>query len=119
MRVMIIGASSNRAKYGNKAVRAYVRAGHTVLPVNPNEESVEGIRTYATIAEAPGPIDRASLYVPPSIGAAMMAQLAQRGDVGEIWLNPGAESREVMAQAQQAGVEPILGCSIIDIGERP
>lgn len=119
MRVMVIGASSNRSKFGNKAVRAYLRQGHEVLPVNPNEETVEGLRCYATIAEVPGPIDRATIYVPPQVGAPMMAQLAARGDVAEVWLNPGAESPEVLAAAERAGIEPIQACSIVDIGERP
>ena len=119
MRVMVIGASGDRAKYGNKAVRAYLRRGHTVLPVNPNEEKIEGLRVYATIAEAPGPIDRATLYVPPAVGAGLMAQLAARGDVAEVWLNPGAESPEVLEAAARAGIEPIQACSIVDIGENP
>lgn len=119
MRVMVIGASGNRSKYGNKAVRAYLRRGHTVLPVNPNEAEVEGLRSYPTIAEVPGPIDRATIYVPPAIGAAMMAELARRGDVDEVWLNPGAESREVLDAARAAGIETIQACSIVDIGERP
>jgi predicted CoA-binding protein len=119
MRVLIIGASSNQSKYGNKSVRAHLRRGHTVLPVNPNEEEVEGLRTYPTVADAPGPIDRASFYVPPAVGATIMAQLAARGDVREVWLNPGAESQEVIEAARKAGFEPILACSIIAIGERP
>lgn len=119
MRVMIIGASGNRAKYGNKAVRAYLRRGHTVLPVNPNEPEIEGLQAYAAVADVPGPIDRATIYVPPAIAATLMAPLAARADVAEVWLNPGAESPEVLAAAERAGLSPILACSIVDIGEHP
>lgn len=119
MRVMVIGASSDRSKYGNKSVRAYLRAGHVVLPVNPREESIEGQKCYATIAEVPGPIDRATLYVPPRVGAGMMAELAARGDVGDVWLNPGAESDAVLAAAKKVGIEPVEGCSIVAIGQIP
>jgi len=119
MRVMVIGASTNREKYGNKAVRAYMRGGHEVLPVNPRADVIEGLRCYHTIAEAPGPIDRATVYLPPKMGAEAMEELGARGDVGEVWLNPGAESPEVVAAAKRAGLEVIQACSIIDIGERP
>lgn len=119
MRVMIIGASSNRSKFGNKAVRAYLRGGHTVLPVNPNESSVEGLPTYATVSDPPGPIDRALFYVQPAVGATLMKDLAARGDVREVWLNPGAESPEVLAAAAKAGLDPIQACAIVDIGQRP
>ena len=40
--VAVIGASSARHKYGNRAVRAYLRQGWTVYPVNPNEADRRG-----------------------------------------------------------------------------
>jgi len=119
MRIMIIGASNDRSKYGNKAVRAYVRQGHTVLPVNPNESSVEGLPCFTSIAGVPGPIDRAAFYVPPAIGVGAMRQLGERKDVGEVWLNPGSESQEVLDAAAAVGIEPIQACAIVDIGEMP
>lgn len=119
MRVLIVGASNNRAKYGNKAVRAYLRQGHEVLPVNPHETTIEGLRVYHDIAAAPGPIDRATLYIPPHLGAPIIAALAARHDVAELWFNPGSESPELIAQAKKAGLEVIQACSIVDIGEMP
>jgi predicted CoA-binding protein len=119
MRVMIVGASADRSKYGNKAVRAYQRQGHDVLPVNPAGGVIEGAATYRNIAEVPGPIDRASLYVPPAVGVKLIEELAARGDVAELWLNPGSESDELIDRARSLGFDPILACSIVDIGERP
>ena len=42
--VAIVGASADRRKFGNKAVRAYLRQGWKVYPVNPNRDEIEGIR---------------------------------------------------------------------------
>lgn len=119
MRVMVIGASNNRAKFGNKAVRAYRRQEHEVIPVNPNEREIEGLPSYASVLNVPGKIDRALFYVQPEIGLTVVDELGQRGNVDEIWLNPGAESQELVARAREFGFEPILACSIIDIGEHP
>lgn len=119
MRVMIVGASNNRAKFGNKAVRAYQRQGHDVLPVNPHGDLIEGAPTWRDVREVPGPIDRVLFYVPPEIGITLVDHLAARGDVGEVWLSPGAESDELVAAAQQHGLDPVLACAIIDVGERP
>ncbi len=116
---MIIGASTNRAKFGNKAVRAYQRQGFVVLPVNPRTEVVEGLKCWRSIADVPGPIDRALFYLPPKIGLQAIEELAVRGDVKEVWLNPGAESDELIARAEALGFAPILACAIVDIGERP
>lgn len=119
MRVMIIGASNDRHKFGNKAVRAYLRQGETVLPVNPHEQQIEGQRVWANIADVPGPIDRALFYVPPQVGLELVDELAGRGDVEEVWLNPGAESDALIARAKSLGFDPIMACAIVDIGERP
>lgn len=119
MRIMIVGASTNRDKFGNKAVRAFVRQGHDVFPVNPRADAIEGLRCYHTIDEVPGPIDRASLYLPPKLGIDAVRELAARGDVAELWLNPGAESAELVAEARKLGFDPVQACSIVAIGERP
>jgi predicted CoA-binding protein len=116
--VAIIGASSNRNKFGNRALRAYARQGFTVLAINPNEKEVEGHRTYASVLDVPGPIDMATVYVPGHIGVRVMEQLAQKG-ISEVWLNPGADTEEVVAEARKLGLNTIQACSIMAIGEPP
>ena len=53
--VAVIGASSDRQKFGNRAVRAFLREGYTVVPINPHEAEVEGLRTYRVGARRAGP----------------------------------------------------------------
>jgi predicted CoA-binding protein len=116
--VAVIGASSNRAKFGNKALRAFARQGFTVFAVNPNELEVEGYRTYPSVLDVPGPIDMATVYVPPDVGLQVVEELARKG-VGEVWLNPGADGDEVVDRARELGLKTIQACSIMSIGERP
>jgi uncharacterized protein len=116
--VAVIGASSNRAKFGNKALRAFARQGYTVIPINPNEAEVEGYRTYPTVLDVPGAIDMATVYVPPRAGVAVMEDLAKKG-IAEVWLNPGADGDDVVKRAQELGLNTIQACSILGIGESP
>ena len=116
--VAIIGASTNRNKFGNRALRAFERQGFNVLAINPNETEVEGHKTYATVLDVPGPIDMATVYVPPRVGVQVMEQLARKG-VPEVWLNPGADGDEVVARARELGLKTIQACSILAIGESP
>ena len=118
MRVMIVGASTNPEKFGNKAVRAYLRQGWTVYPVNPREPEVEGLKSYASITDIPGPVTRATLYLPPAVGLGVLESIKAKG-VQELYVNPGAESDELMAKAEALGLDPIWACSIVEIGERP
>ncbi len=123
VRVMVVGASTDRSKFGNKAVRAFVRNGDQVLPVNPRAarhgERIEGLEVFPDVASVPGPIDKATIYLPPELGVAAIEALAARCDVGEVWLNPGAESPAVLRRARELGLEPILACSIVAIGLEP
>jgi hypothetical protein len=116
--VAVIGASANRAKYGNKALRAYERQGYRVIPINPNESEVEGHRTFASVLDVPEKIDMATIYVPPEIGVRVLDDVAKKG-IPEVWLNPGADEPEVVARARALGLNAIIACSILGIGERP
>jgi predicted CoA-binding protein len=116
--VAVIGASSNRDKFGNKALRAFERRGYIVIPINPSETEVEGHKTYPSVLDVPGQVDMATVYVPPRAGVRVMEELAKKG-VAEVWLNPGADGHEVVDRARELGLKTIQACSIIAIGESP
>ena len=116
--VAVIGASSDRRKFGNRALRAYQQQGHTVIPINPNEAEVEGLKTYASVLDVPGSIDMATFYVQPEVGERVIEEVARKG-IAEVWLNPGAESDALLARAESLNIRPILACSVIAIGKDP
>ena len=116
--VAVIGASSDRRKFGNRALRAYIQQGFTVLAINPNEAEVEGLKTYASVLDVPGPIDMATFYVPPDVGEKVIDEVAKKG-ITEVWLNPGAESDALVERARALNIRPIQACSIMAIGENP
>jgi uncharacterized protein len=116
--VAIIGASNERRKFGNKAVRAFQQQGYTVYPVNPNESEVEGLAAYKSIREVPVRPQMISVYVPPQVLLKLLPDIAARG-CDELWLNPGTESDEVLAEAQRLGLNVIQACSIVGVGVSP
>ena len=116
--VAVIGASRDRRKFGNRAVRAFRQQGYTVVPINPHEAEVEGLNAYASVLDVPGPIDMASIYVPPEVGERVIEEIARK-EIPEVWLNPGAESDRLIARARALKIEPIVACSIVAIGQNP
>lgn len=116
--VAVIGASNDRDKFGNKAVRAFGRRGYRVIPINPHEQQVEGLKAYASVLDVPDDIDMATFYVPPDVGEQVIEQVARKG-IPEVWLNPGAASPALLARARSLNVRPVVACSIISIGESP
>jgi predicted CoA-binding protein len=117
--IAIVGASSDPSKYGNKAIKAYLLRGYDVYPVNPKGGEIQGLSVFRTLAEIPvAKLDRISVYLPPAIGVKMLDDIAAKPH-GELWLNPGSDSDEVVARAQALKLDPIVACSIVDIGVSP
>ncbi|HZQ45997.1 MAG TPA: CoA-binding protein, partial [Verrucomicrobiae bacterium] len=114
----IIGASTDRAKFGNKAVRAFAQRGYTVFPVNPKETQIEGIPAFKGIRDVPERPQMVSVYLPPPVLLKVLPDIAARG-CDELWLNPGTESAEVLQEAGRLGLHVIQACSIVGVGMSP
>jgi predicted CoA-binding protein len=89
-----------------------------VIPINPHEREIEGLRASASVLDVPGPIDVASFYVPPRVGERVIDDVAAK-KIPEVWLNPGAESDALTARARALSIKPIIACSIVAIGRNP
>lgn len=117
--VVILGASANRSKFGNKAVRAHQEAGYDVYPVHPDATEIEGLTVWASLTVLPlERVDRVSVYLPPAIGITLLDDLAAL-QPGEVWLNPGTTDSTLLAKARSLGLPVIEGCSIVDLGMSP
>ncbi len=116
--IAIIGASANRSKYGNMAVRAFIDQGYTVYPVNPREEEIEGLPCYKSILDLPGPVETASFYLTPKRTITVLDDLPQKG-VKTVFLNPGTADDAVVQRANELGLEVIEACSILAVGKSP
>ena len=118
--VAILGASSDRTKFGNKAVRAFLSCGYDVYPVNPKGGEVEGLAAYTSLTEIPAAVrlDWISVYLPPPVGLKVLPEIAARG-CGQLWLNPGSESEELVEAAEKKGLNVVQACSIVAIGRSP
>lgn len=116
--VAVIGASTDRSKFGNKAVRAYQRMGWQVYPVHPKAAEIEGLPAVRSVRDVPEPLQRVLLYLPPELGLTVLADVAAVKPA-EFFVNPGAESDELVAAARKLGLETIQACAIVDVGVSP
>jgi len=116
--VAVLGASADRSKYSNKSVRAHQAQGWDVYPVNPKGGEIEGLKVYTSLAEIPVALDRVTMYLPPAVGVNVLDEVAA-AKPREFFVNPGAESDELVDKAKSLGLDPILACSIVDLGVTP
>lgn len=116
--IAVIGASRQRHKFGNKAVRAYLAAGWDVHPVNLDEREIEGRPVLPSVADLPRPLDRISVYLPPADTLGILDQIALNPP-GEVWFNPGSADDAVRRRVAELGLPARYGCSIVDVGMSP
>jgi predicted CoA-binding protein len=117
--IAVIGASADRSKFGNKAVRAYAQNGYHVFPVNPREEKIESWPVFHSMRDVPAErLDRVSVYLPGALGLAVLDDIATK-KVDEVWFNPGADDPEVLEKARELGLNVVAACSIVAIGVNP
>lgn len=104
----IVGASRNRAKYGNKVLRAFLQNGREVYPVNPAADVVEGQIAYPDLNSLPGPVYGVSIITPPDVSERVVEDAIRLG-IKNIWFQPGAESDAAVTRAEQSGMNVIHG----------
>ena len=106
--------------FGNKAVRAFLDSGYQVFAVNenPHVTDVEGLPVYRTVLDIPDDVSLASVYLPAEKTLSLVDDIAKKG-IKEIYLNPGAESPELVEALTAKGVTPIQACSIVAVGKSP
>ena len=115
----VVGASSDRAKYGNKVLRSYIQAGRRVFPVNPAAGEIEGLAAYPELAALPERVHGVSIITPPAVTAGIVEQAARLG-IRHVWMQPGAESAESIRRAGELGLNLIHSgpCVLVKQGFR-
>jgi len=117
--VAVVGASRDRAKFGNISVRAHLQQGYQVFPVNPHAVEVEGLPAFESLSDVPTDnLNRITVYLPPDLTLELLDEI-QTLAPSEVWMNPGSADEDVRARAKHLGIEIIEACSIVDLGVSP
>ncbi|MGF1578917.1 MAG: CoA-binding protein [Gemmataceae bacterium] len=115
----VVGASTDRSKYGNKVLRAYQQTQREVFPINPNADKIEGVKAYPNLKSVPKPIQSVSIITPPPITENAIDDIIAEG-ILNVWMQPGAESTAAIRKAEEAGLNVIAGgpCLLVVAGYR-
>jgi len=122
----VVGASTNREKYGNKVLRVYQQNQRPVYPINPFGGVIEGLESFKSLTElvtarrATEPsfaIHGVSIITPPTITERVVEECGQLG-IRHLWMQPGAESAKAVARAEELGMNVIAGgpCVLVVMG---
>ena len=103
-RVAVVGMSDDPSRPSH-GIGGYLEAhGYEVIPVNPNHDSINGRKCYATLADVPGEIDLVNVFRRPHFCADVTREAIARGARG-VWLQAGIRNEEARRLAEQANVD--------------
>jgi len=110
--VAILGASPKPDRYAYKAFRMLRDHGHRAIPINPAFEEILGEKCYPKIADAPQPLDTVTMYLGEARSNPLIDEIIA-AKPRRIIMNPGAENPALAAQAEEAGIEVVEGCTLV------
>ena len=116
----VVGASSDRSKYGYRCLAALLEKGFHAIPVNPRAEEILGVPAVASVTDLPADARAINVITPPAISAQVLAAAIERG-ITHVWFQPGAEPDDVsLARAAEAGTDVIVHgpCILVALASR-
>lgn len=110
----VVGANTNKEKFGCKIYKRLLKEGYEVYPVNPGIEEIEGVKCYPSLAALPVIPDVVDVVVPVNIAVKTVKDAAELG-IKVVWLQPGSDKPEVVSAAEEVGLEVIKDCVLTRI----
>lgn len=102
--IAVVGATDDPDKYGGRIYRDLKSKGFDVFAVNPGRSTVDGDPSYASLADLPQRPTIVDFVVPPRVTLEVLAEAKDLG-LTTAWIQPGAESPEVIDYLEQEGFD--------------
>ena len=101
--VAVIGASDNPARIGGRPIFSMLEGGFKgrLYPVNPNRETIQGLKSYPSISSVPEAVDSVVISVPEKIALDVVRECAAAGVKSVVMFTSGfAEIGDAGVHAQ-------------------
>ncbi|MDQ6677189.1 MAG: CoA-binding protein [Acidobacteriota bacterium] len=105
--VAIVGLSGNPFRPSH-FVAIYLRSrGYEVIPVNPREKEILGVKSYGSLREIPKPVDIVDIFRDAAAVPAIVEEAISIG-AKAIWMQLGVVSEEGADAGRRAGLEVVM-----------
>ncbi len=110
--LVVVGLSSKPSRPSH-GVASYMQGrGYRIVPVNPNEQTVLGERSYATLDEVPDPVDVVVVFRRPEFVPGLV-EAAIRHQAKVVWLQEGVVDEKAAQRARDAGMTVVMDRCIL------
>ncbi|MCK5698982.1 MAG: CoA-binding protein [Candidatus Aenigmarchaeota archaeon] len=111
----IVGASNNPEKYGYKVTKHLKESGHKVIPINPKEQKIQGIKACKTLNDCNTKIDTVIFIVPPAVTEQVLKDMPKQ--IRKVWMQPGSESEKAINYCKDNSIECTHNTCLLKITE--
>jgi uncharacterized protein len=111
-RFAIAGVSRGKHKFGNAVFREMKKKNFDVLPVNPNMDTFDGEKCYASVSELPIDVEALIVITKPATSLSVVQEAIEKG-IKNIFIQQGAYNQEVSELAKHNGVNLICNKCIL------
>jgi predicted CoA-binding protein len=105
--IAVVGLSDKPDRPSNAVAQYLLKAGYTVIPVNPAKKEILGLTCYPNLAAVPVHIDIVDVFR-RSEEATGVAQEAIEVGAGALWLQLGVISPEAVSLAERADLAVVM-----------
>jgi uncharacterized protein len=112
MNVALYGATAKPDRYAYMAFSLLREHGHTVFPIHPRLQAVDGVGVYRDLASIEEPLDTLTLYIGPARQAEVMDDIIN-APLKRVVFNPGTENPELKARLEAKGVQTLEACTLV------
>lgn len=124
-RFIVVGATIDKNKWGNRVLKRLHELGYWVVGVNPKYKEVEGLWCFSDIKTAKEAVmadgfvenENSSLVVvtvvPPEVTENVLVECTKLS-ITKVWMQPGSESHLAIDAAKSLGIETVQACIVVD-----
>ncbi len=110
--IAVVGLSSRRHRPSFGVAQYLQQSGYKIIPVNPNESEVLGVKCYSRLEDVPKPVDivdifRRSEFVPAIVESAIAI------GAKAVWMQEGVMHDDAAERARQAGMVVVMDACIL------
>ena len=102
----VAGVSRDPKKFGQVVFRELRQKGMDVLPVNPNAETIDGIKCFSSVSDLPTDVKGLILMTPKEETLSVAREALAHG-IKDLWVQQGAETRSTIDELEKEEINLI------------
>lgn len=110
--IAVAGVSRKSGKFSNILFENLRRKGYQVIPINPNAETIGGVKCLQAIDQLPPEVSTLVVITPKTNTESAVAAAIQKG-IANIWIQNGCETPSAIELAKRGKVNLIHNACVL------